>query len=96
MHRNRCGFECLRSVAHVRELDLIPHIGFNRELTIHIGNGTDGGSFDEYRGADERTIRILDRTRDSVLRECQACSSHEENYKAKQIPEIRFHDIEHL
>ena len=93
MHRNRCGFECLRSVAHVRELDLIPHIGFNRELTIHIGNGTDGGSFDEYRGADERTIRILDRTRDSVLRECQTRSPHQEDCQDKQILKTSFHGV---
>ena len=81
----------LGGVAHVGELQFVAHLGFDRELAIHVGNGTDGGSFDEHTGTDERTIRIFDRTRNDVLRERQACSSHEENYKAKHIPEIGFH-----
>ena len=93
-----CHIECLAGhfvglggVSHVGELQFIARFGFDRKLTIHIGNGTDGGSFDEHTGADERTVRVFDRTRNDVLRERQACSSHEENYKAKHIPEIGFH-----
>ena len=85
----------LRGVAHVGKLEFVAYVGFDGESTVKIGNRTPGCTLHEHTCANEWTIGVLNSTRDDVLRECQTRSSHQENYKAKQIPETCFHSICH-